>query len=140
MHLTSLWNIPPPRSKRPKFSERLHSGVPVTLTIILTFGVILLYSDKRKQLLKMTFLVNEQNVSVMYIDINAITLCLDLNIFQLGWVFLLQTRNGSRICLVQFKNITFSDFGDLSLASYCQNGAVLVPLVYASSVYWTFCL
>ena len=40
------------------------------------------YSDKRKQLLKMTFLVNEQNVSVMYIDINAISLCLDLNIFQ----------------------------------------------------------
>ena len=30
------------------------------------------YSDKRKQLLKMTFLVNEQNVSVMYIDINAL--------------------------------------------------------------------
>ena len=30
----------------------------------------------------MTFLVNEQNVPVMYIDINAISLCLDLNIFQ----------------------------------------------------------
>ena len=30
----------------------------------------------------MTFLVNEQNVSVMYIDINAISLYLDLNIFQ----------------------------------------------------------
>ena len=40
------------------------------------------YSDKRKQLLKMTFLVNEQNVCVMYIDINVILLCLDLNIFQ----------------------------------------------------------
>ena len=37
---------------------------------------------KRKQLLEMTFLVNEQNVSVMYIDINAISLCLDLNRFQ----------------------------------------------------------
>ena len=35
---------------------------------------ILPYSDKRKQLLKMKFLVNEQNVSVMYIDINAISL------------------------------------------------------------------
>ena len=34
------------------------------------------YSDKRKQLLKMKFLVNEQNVSVMYIDINAISLYL----------------------------------------------------------------
>ena len=30
----------------------------------------------------MTFLVNEQNVSVMYIDINAISLCLELIIFQ----------------------------------------------------------
>ena len=30
----------------------------------------------------MTFVVNEQNVSVMYIDINAISLYLDLNIFQ----------------------------------------------------------
>ena len=39
-------------------------------------------NDKRKQLLKMTFLVNEQNVSVMYIDINAISLYLDLDIFQ----------------------------------------------------------
>ena len=40
------------------------------------------YSDKRKQLLKMTFLVNEQNVSVIYIDINRILSYLDLNIFQ----------------------------------------------------------
>ena len=43
---------------------------------------ILPYSDKRKQLLKMTILVNEQNVSVMYIDINTISLYLGLNIFQ----------------------------------------------------------
>ena len=34
------------------------------------------------QLLKMKFLVNEQNVPAMYIDVNAISLCLDLNIFQ----------------------------------------------------------
>ena len=40
------------------------------------------YSDKRKQLLKMKFLVNEQNVSGLYIDINAISLCLGINIFQ----------------------------------------------------------
>ena len=39
-------------------------------------------SDKRKQLMKMKFLVNEPNVSVMYIDINAISLYFDLNIFQ----------------------------------------------------------
>ena len=43
---------------------------------------ILPYSDKRKQLLKMKFLINEKNVSVMHIDINAISLCLDLNIVQ----------------------------------------------------------
>ena len=40
------------------------------------------YNDIRRQLLKMTFLVNEQNVSVMNIDINAISGCLDFNIFQ----------------------------------------------------------
>ena len=40
------------------------------------------YSDKWKQLLKMKFLLNELNVTVMYIDINAISLYLDLNIFQ----------------------------------------------------------
>ena len=39
---------------------------------------ILPYSDKMKQLLKITYLVNEQNVSVMYIDINALLWCLDL--------------------------------------------------------------
>ena len=53
-----------------------------------TFGqnihvyITLPYSDKRKQLFKMTFPVNEQNVSVVYIDINAISLYLDLNISQ----------------------------------------------------------
>ena len=45
-------------------------------------GCFLPYSEKRKQLFKMTFLGNEQTVSVMYIDINAISLYLDLNIFQ----------------------------------------------------------
>ena len=55
---------------------------------ILTYGsvsvrALLPYSDNRKQLLKtILFLVNAQNVSVMYIDINVISLCLDLNIFQ----------------------------------------------------------
>ena len=37
---------------------------------------------KGSKLLKITFLVNEQNVSVVYIDINAVSLHLDLNIFQ----------------------------------------------------------
>ena len=30
----------------------------------------------------MTFLINEQNVFVMYIDINAISWCRDLSIFK----------------------------------------------------------
>ena len=45
------------------------------------FNYILPYSDKRKQLLKMTFLINEQNASDMYIDINY-HYVLDFNIFQ----------------------------------------------------------
>ena len=45
------------------------------------FSVILPYSVKRKQLLEVKFLVNEQNVSVMYIDINPISF-LDITIFQ----------------------------------------------------------
>ena len=56
----------------------------ITLNQQISFINILPYSDKRKQLLKMTFLVNEQNVSVMYIHINAISsyMYLDLHIFQ----------------------------------------------------------
>ena len=38
----------------------------------------------------MTFLVNEQNVSVMYIDINVISLYLDLSIFQQDECFCLK--------------------------------------------------
>ena len=48
-------------------------------------GPTLPYSDKRKQLSNMTFLINEQNVSVMYCiyqSHTAISLCLDLNILQ----------------------------------------------------------
>ena len=44
-----------------------------------------------------------------------------LNCLSAGWVFLLQTRTGSRICQVQSTNITFSDLGDLSLASFWQS-------------------
>ena len=54
--------------------------------------IMLPYSDKRKQLLKMTFLVNEQNVSVMYIDINRILSYLDLNIFQQDGCFCSKLR------------------------------------------------
>ena len=43
------------------------------MTNFKTRTTILPYSDERKQLLKIKFLVNEQNVSVIYIDINAIS-------------------------------------------------------------------
>ena len=54
---------------------------PVTVLCSLSYAAV--YSDKMKQLLKMKFLVNdEQNVSVVHIDINAISWCVDLNILQ----------------------------------------------------------
>ena len=34
----------------------------------------------------MTFLVNEQNVSVMWTDVNAISLCLDLNTVHVSFI------------------------------------------------------
>ena len=60
-----------------KFRENMRSWFIKILTGI----TVLPYSDKRKQLLKMKFFINEQNVSVMYSDINAISWCLDWNIF-----------------------------------------------------------
>ena len=68
----------------------------------------------------MKFLVNEQNVSVMYIDINAISLCLDLNIFQQDEFFC--SKLGMEADYAKSnKNITFSDMVDLSLVSFCQS-------------------
>ena len=49
------------------------------------------YSDKKKQLLKMTFLVY-QNGSVKYIDFNAISLWLGINIFQYDECFCSKLR------------------------------------------------
>ena len=43
-----------------------------------------------------------------------------LRYLSAGWVFLLQTWNTSRICQVQSENITFSNLGDLPVASFCQ--------------------
>ena len=71
----------------------------------------------------MTFLVNEQNVSVMYIDINAISLCLDLNIFQQDECFSSKLGMEVEYAKSNLKNITFSDLGDLSVASFCQSRA-----------------
>ena len=72
----------------------------------------------------MKFLVNEQDVSVMYIDINAISLCLDVIIFQQDECFCPKLGMEVECYKVQSNNITFSDFGDLSVASFCQSRAV----------------
>ena len=55
-------------------------------------STVLPYSDKRKQLLKITFLVSKQNVSLIYIDINAISFYLDLNIFEQNEYFCSKLR------------------------------------------------
>ena len=39
--------------------------------MLLMRSIMLPYFDKRKQVMKVVFLINEQNVSVIYIDINA---------------------------------------------------------------------
>ena len=72
----------------------------------------------------MKFLVNEQNVSVIYIDIDATSLCLDLNIFQQDECFCSKLRLVVEHAKSNLKNIIFSDLGDLSLASFCQSRAV----------------
>ena len=101
-------------------------------------GHILPYSDKRKQLLKMTFLINEQNVSVMYIDISAIKLswCLDLNIFQQDECFCsklgLEVEHGKP----NLKTSLLSDLGDLSLASFCHSKAVLFSTKHYIALFW----
>ena len=78
---------PPPNETRPvrmgmrfSFPYFMHKLNPERHVVTQHFyeRSTLPYSDKRKQLFKMTFLVNEQNVSGMYIDISAISLCLDL--------------------------------------------------------------
>ena len=80
----------------------IHQEVPTVSSVhaLLNSAV---YSDKMKQLLKIKFLANEQNVSVMYIDINAISLYLDLNIFEQDECFCSKIRTGSRTCYVQSK-------------------------------------
>ena len=62
-------------------------------------------------------------VSVMYIDINAISLCLELIIFQQDECFCSKLRLDAEYAKSNLKNITFSDLGDLSLASFCQSRA-----------------
>ena len=73
-----------------------------------------------------------------------------LKYLSAGRVFLLPTRNGSKTCWVQSKNITFSDLGDLSVASFCQllpfvrvgqysctKSMAIVPLWFSMEHLWT---
>ena len=55
----------------------------LTLTVqthLKPLKLILPYFGKRKQVTKVTFLVKEQNVSVIYTDVNGISECLILHI------------------------------------------------------------
>ena len=71
----------------------------------------------------MTFSVNEQNVSVMRIDINALSLSLDLNIFQQDECSCSKLGMEVEYAKSSKKN-TFSNLGDLSVASFCHGRAV----------------
>ena len=55
----------------------------------------------------------------MYIDI----IYLELNIFQQDECFCSKLRMEVEYATVQSKDITFSDLGDLSVASFCQSRA-----------------
>ena len=61
----------------------------------------------------MTFPVNEQNVSVMRIDINALSLSLDLNIFQQDECSCSKLGMEVEYAKSSKKKITFSNLGDL---------------------------
>ena len=74
--------------------------------------------------MKIKFLVNAQNVSAMYTDINVISLYLDLNIFQQDECFCSKLGMEVEYAKSNLKNIAFSDLGDLSVASFCQSKAV----------------
>ena len=75
----------------------------------------------------MTFLINEQNGSVMYAFNTAISLCLDLNILQQCFCskFGLEVEH-AKSNLKTSLSPTLSDLGDVSLASFCQNRAVAI--------------
>ena len=61
----------------------------------------------------MTFPVNEQNVSVMRIDINALSLSLDLNIFQQDECSCSKIGMEVEYAKSSKKKNTFSNLGDL---------------------------
>ena len=70
----------------------------------------------------MTFLINEQNVSFMYIDINAISRCLiNLNIFQQDECFC--SKPGMEVQYVEYAKSNLKTFSQLCVI--CQ----LLPFV-----------
>ena len=83
----------------------------------------------------MKFLSSEQNVSVMFIDIGAISLCLDLNIFQQDECFCSKLGLVVEHAKSNLKNTTFSDLGYLSLVSFCQSRAVYLLSINPLSPY-----
>ena len=105
----------------PAGAWRMHRGRRRKQQPLCIMWEVLLYSDKRKQLLKMTLLVNEQNVSVMYTDTNAISLYLDLDIFQQDECFCFKFGMEVEYAKSSLKALVSLDLGDLSVASFCQN-------------------
>ena len=78
-------------------------------------------------MIEVTMLVNEQNVSVVYIEINAISQCLDdLNNLSAGRLLLLKTLPCSRACKVNSENTNISDLDDMSIVFFCQSRAVFL--------------
>ena len=71
----------------------------------------------------MTFPVNEQNVSVMRIDINALSLSLDLNIFQQDECSCSKLGMEVEYAKSSKKKNTFSNLDDLWVASFCHGRA-----------------
>ena len=65
----------------------------------------------------------------MFIDINAISYIFDLNIFQQDECFCSKLGMEVEYSKSNLKNITFSEMGVLSVASFCQSRAVLFPHV-----------
>ena len=72
---------------------------------------------------KVTFLVKEQNVSVVSTDVNGISLCLYyLRYILAQLVFMHNIWHGRRAHWVKYENINNPDLDGMSLASFAKVG------------------
>ena len=77
---------------------------------------------------------SEQNVSVIYTDVNGISWCLILHNLLVGWVFLHEIWPGRRAHYVNYENINNSNL-EYVLASFCQSRAVYASYTQAVTRY-----